>query len=135
MNSFKLTYGEVLQLLVDNLDSTQFVSHLDDEDDCDEGEAYCISYHYKDYLINFYWEDFTYYGTADGPHSCFRPCFSTRNGKHRYLNLSIPCGATDIPETKEEWFNFNVMYQETKADFENYLKLVEHLNNEKNKLW
>lgn len=136
MNNFKLTYGEVLKLLVDNLDSTQFLSHLDDEDDCDdEGEAYWLCYHYKDYEINFYLEDFTYYSTSDGknPYSCFRPCFSTRKGKHSYLNLGIPC-ATDIPKTKEEWFNFGLIYQETKADFENYLKLVEHLNNEKNKL-
>lgn len=129
MNNFKLSYGEVLKLLVDNLDSTQFSSYLDGK-----GEAYWLCYHYKDYEINFYFEDLTYYSTSDGKNSCFRPCFITRNGKHSYLNLSIPFGAIDVPKTKEGWFNFSLIYQETKADFENYLKLMEHLNNEKNKL-
>lgn len=131
MTNFKLSYGEVLKLLVDNLHSTQFLSYLDDK-----GEAYWLFYHYKDYEINFYFEDFTYYSTSDGKnaYSCFRPCFFTRNEKHSYLNLSIPTGATDIPKTKEEWFNFGLIYQESQDDFENYLKLMEHLNNEKNKL-
>ncbi len=133
MNNFKLTYGEVLQLLVDNLDSAQFFSHLDD--DAKRAEYYGICYHYENCIIEFFLEDFTYYSTCDeDPYSLFRTCFITRNGKHRYSNLSIPYGYTDIPKTKEEWFNFSIMYQETEVDFENYLKLVEYLNNEKNKL-